>query len=79
MLVAQLCLTVCDPVDYSLPGSSVREFSRQEHWFELPCPPPGDEANRKTKGDLKQILCGLCIDSTVFETGKYLNYFEMTF
>ena len=24
MLVAQLCLTLCDPVDYSPPGSSVR-------------------------------------------------------
>ena len=23
VLVAQLCLTVCDPMDYSLPGSSV--------------------------------------------------------
>ena len=26
----------------SLPGSSVRGFSRQEHWSGLPCPPPGN-------------------------------------
>ena len=26
MLVAQSCLTLCDPMDYSLPGSSVHEM-----------------------------------------------------
>ena len=25
-LVDQLCLTLCDPVDYSLPGSSIHEI-----------------------------------------------------
>ena len=39
--VAQLCLTLCDPMDCSLPGSSMK-FSRQEYWSGLPCPPPGD-------------------------------------
>ena len=33
---AQLCLTLCDPMDCSLPA-----FSRQEYWSGLPCPPPG--------------------------------------
>ena len=27
-LVAQLCLTLCNPMDYSLPGSSVNEISQ---------------------------------------------------
>ena len=27
-LVAQLCLTLCDPMDYSLPGTSVRRISQ---------------------------------------------------
>ena len=31
--------TLCDPMDCSLPGSSV---SRQGYWSGLPCPPPGD-------------------------------------
>ena len=32
-LVAQSCLTLCDPIDCSLPGSSMSmEFSRQEYW-----------------------------------------------
>ena len=32
MLVAQSYLTLCNPMDCSLPGSSVHEFSRQEYW-----------------------------------------------
>ena len=31
-LVAQPCPTICDPMDCSLPGSSVHGISRQEHW-----------------------------------------------
>ena len=38
---AQLCSTLCDPVDRSLPGSCL-EFSRQEYWSRLPFPTPGD-------------------------------------
>ena len=36
--VAQSCPTLSDPMDYSLPGSSVHEFSRQEYWSGLPLP-----------------------------------------
>ena len=43
VLVTQLCPTLCDPVDYSPPGSPPSMgFSRQEYWSGLPCPPPGD-------------------------------------
>ena len=41
VLVAQLCLTLCDPMDCSPPGFSV-EFSRQEYWSGLPFPSPGN-------------------------------------
>ena len=34
--------TLCDPMDYSLPGSSVHEIFQQEYWSRLPRPPPGD-------------------------------------
>ena len=34
--VAQSRLTLCDPIDSSLPGSSVHGFSRQEYWSGLP-------------------------------------------
>ena len=32
MLVTESCLTLCDPMNCSLPGSSVHEFSKQEYW-----------------------------------------------
>ena len=35
VLVVQLCLTLWGPMDYSPPGSSVHEFSRQEYWIGL--------------------------------------------
>ena len=40
VLVAQSCLTVCDPMDCSLPVSSVQEILRQEYWSGLPFPSP---------------------------------------
>ena len=36
------CLTLCDPMDCSLPGSSSMGLSRQEFWSGLPFPSPGD-------------------------------------
>ena len=38
---AQLCVTLWDPMDRSLPDSSVK-FARQELWRGLPFPPAGD-------------------------------------
>ena len=38
----QFCPALYDPMDCSLSGSSVMEFSRQEYWSGLPFPPPGD-------------------------------------
>ena len=36
--VVQLCLTPHDPMDCSLPGSSIHEISRQEYWSGVPFP-----------------------------------------
>ena len=33
---------LCNPMDCSLPGSSVVGFPRQEYWSGLPFPPPED-------------------------------------
>ena len=38
---APLCLTLCNPMGCSPPGSSVRGIS-QEYWSGLPCLLPGD-------------------------------------
>ena len=42
MKITQLCLTLYDSMDCSLPGSSLLGFSRQEYWSELPFSSPGD-------------------------------------
>ena len=44
-VVAQLCLTLCDPMDCSPWALLSMGFSRQEYWSGLPCPPPGDFPN----------------------------------
>ena len=36
----QSCLTLCDPIDGSPPGSPVPGFSRQQHWSGLSFPSP---------------------------------------
>ena len=38
VLVAQSCLTLCNPKNCSLPGFSVQGFSRQDYWSRLPFP-----------------------------------------
>ena len=34
-------LQLCNPMDHSLPGSSVCRFFRQKYWSVSPCPPSG--------------------------------------
>ena len=41
MLVTQACLTLCDPVDCSQPGSCVHGVLQAKILSELPRPPPG--------------------------------------
>ena len=38
----QSCLTPCDHMDYSPPGSNVHGILRQEYQSGLPCSPLGD-------------------------------------
>ena len=58
VLVTQSCLTLCDPMDCSLSGSSVHGFSRQEYWNGLPWPPPGDLPNPGIKTLMSPGLAG---------------------
>ena len=41
----QLCLTLCDPTDVSLPGPSVHGILQAGILKGLLCPPPGDLSN----------------------------------
>ena len=48
MLVVQICLTLCDPIDYSplhLQALGSMGFSRQKYWSGLPFPSPEDPAD----------------------------------
>ena len=45
VLVTKSCLTLCDPLDYSLPGSSVHGILQARYWIGLPFPSPGELLN----------------------------------
>ena len=45
VLIRSIVSSCLWPHVFSLLGSSVHEFSRQEHWSGLPFPPPGDLPN----------------------------------
>ena len=60
--VAQSCPTLSNPLDYSLPGSSVHGFSRQEYWSGVPLPSPWYLMNT---GQLRIWSCSLSL-SDVF-------------
>ena len=42
VLVAQSCLTLCNPLAVALQAPLSMGFPRQEYWSGLPFPPPGD-------------------------------------
>ena len=44
-LDTQSCPTLCDPWTLARQAPLPMEFSRQEHWSALSCPPPGDPLN----------------------------------
>ena len=45
VIVAQSCLTLCDPMDCSPSDSSVHGILQARRWSGLPFPPPGDPSN----------------------------------
>ena len=66
----QSCPTLCNPIDYSLRGSSIMGFSRQEYWSGLPCPPPEALPNPGIKAPalISPVLTGwFFITSTTWE------------
>ena len=69
----QSCLTLCDPMDHSPPGSMGFSlsigFSRQEYWGGLSCPPPGDLLCPGSEWSLASpsLAGGLFITSSTWE------------
>ena len=56
--VAQLCLAFCNPMDCSLPCSSVHGFPRQEYWNGLSFPSPGDLPDPGIGPESPALECG---------------------
>ena len=59
--VAQLYLTLSNPMDYSLPGSSIYGFSRQEYWRGVPLPSPVYLTHTYINAKLCFSFCFFCI------------------
>ena len=57
--VAKLCLTPCDPMDYSPPGSSVQGVPQARKLSGLPFPLPGD----LPEPGIEPESCALQVDS----------------
>ena len=83
VLVIQLCLTHCDPMDCSPPGSSVSMgFSRQEYWGGLPFPSSGDLPNPGIELGLhhcRQVLYSLSNQGGLFRTSHFIKVIHMSF
>ena len=62
----QPCLTLCNPMNCSPPGSLSMGFSRQEYWSGFQCPPPGDLPN---PGIEPASLMSLALAGRFFITG----------
>ena len=56
--VAQSYPTLSDPMDCSLPGSSVHGFSRQEYWSGVPSPSPYTKAAVPNVSGTRDQFCG---------------------
>ena len=63
----QSCLTLCNPMDCSPPGSFVLGILRQEYRSRLPCPPPGDLLNSEIE---PVSLTSPALAGEFFTTGK---------
>ena len=55
-LVIKSCLILCDPMDYSPPGSSVHGISQARILSGLPFPPPGDFSDPGSNPCLLSLL-----------------------
>ena len=49
--VAQSCPTLSDPMDCSLPGSSVRGIFQPKYWSGVPLPSPFIRTVKRSKAD----------------------------
>ena len=66
----QSCLTLCDSIHCSPPGSLVHRIFQAKNWSGLPCPPPGDLPAPGTKPTYLMspaLACGFSTTRTMWE------------
>ena len=56
-LASQLCLTLCNPMNCSLPGSSIHGIFQQEYWSGLSFPTPGVSSQPRDQTHVSCISC----------------------
>ena len=74
---AQLCPTLCDPMNCSPPGISAQGFSRQEYWSGLPFPPPGAFSHPSIEAASLVSLCVICQDLNVICSFFFVCFFKL--
>ena len=75
---AQPCLTLCDPMDCSFPGSSVHGIFRQKYWSRLPFPTPGDLPSpgiEPTTLEPPELAGRFFTTSATWEASQYSKYY----
>ena len=70
MYVAQLCLTLCDPIDYSPPGSLVRAISQARILEKVAIPSTTKPSISFT--NIKTLQCYQAVLQSAVETWEYL-------
>ena len=68
----QWCPTLCDPVDCSLPDSSVHGILQIRTWSGLLYPPPGDLRDSGIKPTSSALAGGFFATSTTWEAHRYV-------
>ena len=71
VLVAQSCLTLCNPMEFSCQAPQSMEFSGQEYWSGLPFPFPGIFLTQRS--NLGLLHCGQ-IRYHLSHRGRYTSY-----
>ena len=73
-MCSQSCTTLCDPVNYSLPGSSVHVIFQARIWSWLPFPTPRDLPNA---GVEPVSLESPALAGRFFTTAPYGNHWSL--
>ena len=71
--VSQSCPTLSDPMASSLPGSSIRGFSRQEYWSAMPLPSPVKDFGIVNKAEIDVFLELSCFLMNPAEVGNLIS------